>query len=124
VRTLPNDSGKQRRRYQETDPPAYFTIEAIEFINQLAVDHLLVDLPSLDRMRDEGLLTCHHIFWGVQENTHKLAASARSDKSITEMIFVPDEIPDGFYLLNLQVCAFSCDAAPSRPVLFKLREIP
>ena len=39
------------------------------------------------------------------------------------MIYVPDCISDGSYLLNLQIPAFLSDAAPSRPILYALNEI-
>ena len=42
---------------------------------------------------------------------------------MTELIYVPEEIPDGRYLLNLQIADFTSDAAPSRPVLFRLDEL-
>jgi hypothetical protein len=35
---------------------------------------------------------------------------------------MPDECADGLYLLDLQVPAFATDAAPSRPVLYPIRE--
>nr|MDQ3322374.1 hypothetical protein [Acidobacteriota bacterium] len=40
--------------------------------------------------------------------------------TITEMIFAPDSISDGAYLVNLQIAPFIADAAPSRPILFKI----
>ena len=36
------------------------------------------------------------------------------------MIFVPNEVHDGDYLLELQLPRFMNDAAPSRPVLYAL----
>jgi hypothetical protein len=39
------------------------------------------------------------------------------------MIYVPDEISDGEYLLNLQIAPFVSDASPSRPVLFKIKNL-
>ena len=36
------------------------------------------------------------------------------------MIFVEDSIEDGKYLLNLHVPAFVSDAAPNRPIIYKL----
>jgi hypothetical protein len=39
------------------------------------------------------------------------------------MIFVDNHIEDGSYLLNLQIPAFVSDAAPSRPIIFKLNDI-
>ncbi|RZJ71662.1 MAG: cyclase family protein [Flavobacterium sp.] len=42
------------------------------------------------------------------------------DATITEMVFVPDEIADGNYILNLQIVSFENDASPSKPVLYKI----
>jgi hypothetical protein len=42
------------------------------------------------------------------------------DKTITELIFVPNEVKDGPYLLNLQTAAFENDATPSRPVIYPI----
>ena len=52
-----------------------------------------------------------------------MTADSRQDKTITEMLFVPDEVPDGIALLNLQVPALSGDAAPSRPMLLPVARI-
>ena len=39
------------------------------------------------------------------------------------MIFVPNKIIDGKYLLNLQFAPFVSDASPSRPILYQINEI-
>ena len=39
------------------------------------------------------------------------------------MIFVSDDVKDGEYLLNLQFAPFVADAAPSRPILYKIHEL-
>jgi len=39
------------------------------------------------------------------------------------MIFIPSSMEDGTYLLNLQIPAFVSDAAPSRPILYKINEL-
>lgn len=117
IRTLPNSIQKQSRHYAEGPGPAFFTMEAMKLIDELGVQHVLVDLPSVDRMYDDGKLTNHHIFWHVPEGSHQLTAETRQDRTITEMVFVPDEVKDGIYLLNIQVPAFAVDAAPSRPVI-------
>ncbi len=118
IRTLPNDLSKTTRQYGEVPPP-YFTIDAIHFINELGVQHLLVDIPSIDRTADEGKMTAHHIFWNVREESHDVDSHHHSLKTITEMTFVPDEVGDGRYLLNLQIPNFVADSAPSRPVIFQ-----
>jgi len=90
-------------------------------IVDLGVQHLLVDLPSVDRPLDEGKMTTHHIFWGVPEESHEVDPKNHSKKTITEMIYVANEVEDGQYFLNLQIPNFVADATPSRPVLYKLR---
>ncbi|MEL6824109.1 MAG: hypothetical protein AAFP70_20315, partial [Calditrichota bacterium] len=57
----------------------------------------------------------------VQGNTVSPVSRIRS--TITELIFVPAEVKDGLYLLNLQLSPLPLDAVPSRPVLYQLNEI-
>jgi hypothetical protein len=82
--------------------------------------HLIVDVPSLDRTHDEGRLTAHRIFFGLPPGSAQLRAAARSNATVTELAFVPDELPDGPYLLQIQVPALAGDAVPSRPLLYPL----
>ncbi len=119
IRTLPNDKSKLTRNYTEMPPP-FFSTEAIKFIAEKGVKHLLVDMPSIDRAFDEGKLSNHRVFWNVEQGSFQLSEQSFPDNTITEMIFVPDEIKDGAYLLNLQIAAFAADASPSRPILFKV----
>ena len=119
VRTLPNDGSKLTRRYDAENIPSYFSGEAMQLIFEMGVDHLLVDLPSIDRLLDDGKLANHRIFWQVQPGSFEVGRETRTGATITELIFVPNEIADGRYLLNLQIAPFESDAAPSRPVLFK-----
>ncbi len=118
VRTLPNDEGKLTRKYDEQNIPPYFAADAIEFIVESGFKHLLVDLPSIDRLFDEGKLANHRIFWNVEQGSFKISAKTRVNSTITELIYVPNEVPDGEYFLNLQIAPFDADAAPSRPILF------
>lgn len=113
---------KKSVAYGEENPPPFLTVQAMELIVARGYRHLLVDFPSVDRMYDEGLLTNHHLFWSVAEGTHQLNAGSRQDKTISEMVLVPEDLPDGLYLLNLQVPALCTDAAPSQPVLFRTRQ--
>ena len=118
IRTLPNDTSKLERNYDEDYIPPYFTEGAIRMIVLNGYTHLLVDLPSIDRLFDEGKLLNHRIFWNVEPGSFETKAETRMNATITEMIYVPNDIPDGEYLLNLQLAPFASDAAPSRPVLF------
>ncbi len=110
VRTLPNDPSKCRRHYTGTNP-AYLDAAAARWMREQGVRHLLIDLPSVDRETDGGKLAAHHAFWDHPGNT-------RSDCTITELIYVPDEIADGDYFLDLQFAPFDNDASPSKPVLY------
>ncbi|WP_461532187.1 cyclase family protein [Sinomicrobium sp.] len=112
IRTSPNDESKQHRNYSHTNPP-YLDESVAVFLKENGVKHLLVDLPSVDREEDGGKLLAHNAFWNT-------SGELRQDATITEMIFVPDTIEDGTYLLNLQLAPFVNDASPSRPVLFRL----
>ncbi len=119
VRTLPNDKSKKTRIYGELNSP-YFSLEAMRFIREKNVTHLLVDLPSIDRMNDEGKLANHRIFWNVEKGSCQLWEGSLVNNTITELIYVPKQVKDGNYILNLQSAPFVSDASPSRPVLFEL----
>lgn len=111
VRTTPNDEGKCTADWT-TRPAPFFTTEAMSWVVARGIRHLLFDGPSVDRIHDDGKLTTHRIFFGLAP-----AVPDRVKSSVTEMVFVPDAVPDGAYELNLQVPAFDTDAAPSRPLL-------
>lgn len=115
IRTMPNEAWKLTANYSGSNPP-YFEKEAIDLLVEAGVQHLLVDLPSVDREEDDGKLLAHKAYW-------KFPDDIRKDATITELIYVPEVIKDGFYLLNLQIAAFEMDATPSKPVLYKLRAI-
>ena len=117
VRTAPNGADKITHNYGR-QPAAYFTAEAMRHIVSLGVQHLLCDLPSVDKADDGGKLEAHRIFWGVAAG--ETAVKTPPAKTITELVYVPDNVPDGNYFLDLQLAAFDGDAAPSRPVLYKV----
>jgi kynurenine formamidase len=114
IRTLPNKSEKCTRKWSNTNWPQ-LDKHAAKWMADNDVKHLLIDLPSVDRETDGGKLLCHHAYWQVPENI-------RIEASITELIYVPDEIKDGQYLLELQFAPFENDASPSRPVLYRLEK--
>ncbi|TXK75962.1 cyclase family protein [Mesonia sp. K4-1] len=112
IRTHPNSEAKKNRQYSHTNWP-YLLEEAAEYLKECGVEHLLIDLPSVDKEKDDGKLLAHHAFWNYPENT-------RFSATITEMIYVPENVADGNYLLNLQIASFQNDASPSKPVLYKI----
>lgn len=116
IRTLPNLESKKHLKYSNTNPP-YLDEAAASLICKSGIKHLLIDLPSVDKEKDDGKLAAHKAFWNVTD-IHNLNANARLDCTITEMIFVPNKIKDGNYLLNLQITSFENDASPSKPILY------
>jgi kynurenine formamidase len=121
IRTSPNSEDKKRRDYIKDEPP-FFSLEAMRYIVEKGVEHLLVDMPSVDRAFDDGQLNTHHIFWNLKENSHEVDDQCEMNKTITEMIYVSDTVTDGTYMLNLQIAPFVSDATPSRPILFDLNK--
>ncbi|WP_216690377.1 cyclase family protein [Hymenobacter siberiensis] len=112
LRTLPNDAAKRQRHYSGTNP-TYTEPALAEWLAENNVRHFLLDLPSVDREEDAGQLLAHHAFW-------QYPAQPRREATITELIFVPDEVEDGLYLLNIQITSLELDASPSKPVLYPL----
>jgi kynurenine formamidase len=112
IRTLPNEDAKKTQSYSGTNPP-YIHQEAMLFLVECGIEHLLLDLPSVDREEDGGALLAHKAFWQYPE-------AVRAHCTITELIFVPNEVKDGLYLLNLQTASFELDASPSRPIIFAI----
>lgn len=108
IRTLPNSKDKFDRNYTNQNPP-FFSPELMDKLVASGVKHFLTDLPSVDKEVDGGKLLAHKSFF-----------NKRKDATITELIFVPDSLSDGLYLLNLQLPSIVTDAVPSQPVLFEL----
>ena len=114
IRTLPNLKDKLSKQYSNTNPP-YLLEEAAQLLVSKGIQHLLIDLPSVDKEKDAGALLAHKAFWNFEGEIRKKA-------TITEFIYVDNRIVDGTYYLNLQVAPFENDASPSRPVLYKILE--
>ena len=112
IRTLGNGPAKLSLNYSNTNPP-YLLKEAIEFLNEIGIIHLLIDMPSIDKEVDGGKLAAHHAFWKYPEDP-------QLHKTITEFIYVPNEVEDGTFVLNLQIGPFENDASPSKPVLYQV----
>lgn len=112
IRTTPNSEDKLNKTYSGNNP-AYIDNDAIRFITHMGIKHLLLDLPSVDKEEDGGVMLGHHTFFDYPN-------SPKTDRTITEMVYIKDEIKDGFYLLNLQIASIESDASPSKPVLYPI----
>ncbi len=114
IRTLPNTKEKKSRQYSNTNP-TYLLEDAANYLKSKEVKHLLIDLPSVDKEQDDGELLAHNAFWNTK-------GKLRLEATITEFIYVSNKIEDGCYMLNLQIAPFENDAAPSKPILYKIIE--
>ena len=112
IRTIPNLSEKKSMRYSNTNPP-YLLEEAAEYLKEKGIEHLLIDLPSVDKEKDEGKLLAHNAFWNTK-------GTIRMQATITEFIYVSNKIKDGTYFLNLMIAPFENDATPSKPILYEI----
>ncbi len=112
IRTMPNHEDKMTRLYGGTNPP-YLNPTLLERMANEGILHLLLDLPSVDREEDGGVLAAHKAFWRYPEDI-------RLSATITEMVYVADHIQDGVYLLQIQLPALMLDASPSRPYIYPL----
>ena len=114
IRSLPNGPEKLSMNYSGTNP-TFISEAAMARIVERNIEHLIVDLPSVDPEVDNGALKAHKMFWSTE--------SRRKNSTITELAFIPDEVEDDIYLLNLQALRIELDASPSNPVLYSLRAI-
>ncbi len=112
IRTLPNTSNKLVQQYSNSNPP-YLLKEAAIYLREIGVQHLLIDLPSVDKEKDDGKLLAHNAFWNTSGNV-------RLNTTITEFIYVNNTVTDGSYLLNLMIAPFKNDATPSKPILYEI----
>lgn len=112
IRTLPNTNEKLSKHYSNTNPAFVEPLAMSELVKQ-GIQHFLIDLPSVDREEDGGALAAHRAFWEFPETINL-------QRTITELIFVDEQIKNGLYLLNLQIASFENDASPSKPVLYAL----
>jgi len=117
IRTLVESGDRRRRRWTGTNPP-YLSNEAIALVDGLGIDHLLVDLPSLDREDDGGAVVNHRRWWRLPVGCRDASVSSVQHRTITELIDVPGHVPDGPVALSLRVAPLALDAAPSSAVIY------
>ena len=95
-----------------TDPP-YLDAGDVAWLVEEGVEHLVTDLPSLDRERDGGALAAHRAFWKFPERV-------RGGATVTELARLNQALAPGLYLLSLNALPLEADASPSHPILYAL----
>lgn len=106
-------------RWDDPAPP-FLSRQLMQELVDRGIEHLVTDLPSVDRLADEGRLTAHRIFFGLPAGSTDLTAATRPAATITELAHFPQELRDGPCAVQLQVPAWSGDAVPSRPLYLPL----
>lgn len=112
IRTLPNGDFKKTAVYSGNNP-TYFHPETTEFIREAGYHHLMCDLPSVDREEDGGHLRAHKGWWNYPQNP-------QYHQTITELIYVPEEVTDGIYIVQVGISPVESDASPSKIQLYKI----
>jgi arylformamidase len=101
--------------WRDAAPPFLSRQLAAELV-ALGIEHLVTDLPSVDRSEDEGRLTAHRIFFGLPAVSTRLADARRPGATITELAVFPPTLVDGPCAVQIQIPDWSGDAVPSRPL--------
>ena len=113
VRSLPNSPAKATAQYSGSNP-VYFEGTCGKIIADAGIEQLVLDTPSFDREQDGGRLEAHKGFWNYPDNPRRHAC-------ITELVYIPDSIPDGLYLVSIDPLRLNMDASPSRVLLYNLK---
>ena len=110
IRTQINYEKLANKNYNHTNWP-FLAESSAAYIRTKGVQHLLIDQPSIDKEFDEGKLLAHRAFWNYPNEIDL-------NKTITELIGIPDQIIDGRYLLNLTLANIENDAVSFKTRLF------
>lgn len=100
--------------------PPFLSRQFMDALVDRGIEHLVTDLPSVDRLADEGRLTAHRIFFGLPAGSTRLAEAARAQATITELASFAPALRDGPCAVQIQIPDWSGDAVPSRPLYLPL----
>ena len=92
IRTLPNNKDKIKFNYNRHTHP-FLSNDAIYYLKEKTVKHIIIDTPSIDRSDDGGQLKNHKIFFTNDNTINK--------NTITELAFIPNHCIDGLSLIHI-----------------------
>jgi hypothetical protein len=109
----------------ETAVPPYLTRECTQWLVDRGIEHLIVELPSIDRLRDAGRLTAHRIFFGLPAYAATAPAPRHSDArrpqaTVTELAQIPRELTTRSGFVQWLAPAMLGDAVPTQPLWYDL----
>ena len=103
----------------DAEPPFLSRQLARELVER-GIEHLVVELPSIDRGHDQGRLCAHRVFFGLPPGSTRLAEARRPQCTVTEFAAIPPSLPDGPCALQLALPRIAGDAVPSQPLHVRL----
>lgn len=106
--------------YRDDPADPYLSRQLVSELVARGIEHLVVDLPSIDRSRDGGRLCAHRLFFGLPTGSTRLADATRQHCTVTEYASIPAALSDGPCALQLTLPRLAGDAVPSRPLAFRL----
>jgi kynurenine formamidase len=119
--TAPDDAGSPPDGPEGADVATpYLSRQLVGELVARGIEHLVVELPSIDRGHDGGRLCGHRLFFGLPPGSTRLAEATRRDCTVTEYARVPASLADGPCALQLTLPRLAGDAVPSRPLAFRL----
>lgn len=92
---------KEQIQFYNTERSPFLTLEAMEWLASLGIPHIAMDLPSVDRGKDEGKLANHRLFF-----------TKHPKGSIVEFCYIPPEVTDGYYWCYYAFVPMDTDAVP------------
>jgi kynurenine formamidase len=113
IRTLPNSEDKKNKNYNNSSHP-FLSNDAVYFLKDKGVKHIIIDTPSIDKSDDGGQLKNHKIFFLDDDKTI-------NKNTVTELAYIPDTCIDGRYFVCIGFPNFQLDAAPSNPVIYRVQ---
>ena len=72
---------------------------------------------------DSGALLAHRAFWELAPRGEEIDMTHLSQRTITDLVYVSDDVEDGIFLLQLGTAPLCMDAAPARHCLYPLLAI-
>ena len=113
IRTLPNSEDKKSKNYNNSSHP-FLSNDAVYFLKDKGVKHIIIDTPSIDKSDDGGQLKNHKLFFLNDDKTI-------NKNTVTELAYIPDTCIDGRYFVCIGFPNFQLDAAPSNPVIYRVQ---
>ena len=80
LRTLASREDAETRQWGGSNP-AYLTAHAMAWLRGHGAQHVVVDLPSVDKEDDGGHLVAHRTFWGIAKRGSRLVAPSHAGSS-------------------------------------------